>query len=137
MVVTMLEMRLVTEFDRNAPGWSAWRDGAIRGPRDDFSFLRHGEEVCRARIYPEYPLHARYNGLPPGLVVNLDLIVVRDQLRGQGIGLEAVRLLMRQYLGQQMIAFASAEGFWAKTDWVKVPRSEDDVRAWPLYAWGL
>ena len=107
MARRMLEVRKVTQFDLHAPGWAEWHAGAIRGPKDEFSFFENDEEVARARIYPEYHLHVPYEGLRQGLFVDIDLVVVRGDRRGAGIGPDVVALLVSHYQGQEMIAFSA------------------------------
>ena len=68
------------------------------------------DEEARTRIYPEYRLHAPYEGLRPGLFVDIDLVVVRDDRRYDGVGLEVLALLISYYPGQVMIAFSAADG---------------------------
>lgn len=129
----MLELRKVSQFDRLAPGWAEWRDGVIRGPKEEFSFFKDDEEVARARIYPRYHLHAPYEGLRQGWFVDIDLVVVRDDRRCAGVGLEVVALLVSYYPEQEMIAFSAADGFWMKAGWVRAFRRDGDDLAWPLF----
>jgi hypothetical protein len=129
----MLELREVTQFDRRAPGWAEWRDGVLRGPKDEFSFFEGDEEVARARIYPKYRLYAPYEGLRPGLFVDIDLVVVREDRRGAGIGPDVVALLVSHYQGQEMIAFSAADGLWVKAGWIRAFRRDGDDLAWPLF----
>lgn len=128
----MLEVREVTQFEPNAPGWADWHD-VRRGRRDEFSFLKNGEEVARARIYPEYYLQVPYEGLRPGLFVAIDRVVVREGRRGEKIGTEAVALLIRLYPDEEMIAFSAADHFWTKAGWIRTVRLEGDDLAWPLF----
>lgn len=128
-----LELREATRIKGGAPGWAHWRDGAVRGRRDEFSFFEGDEEVARARIYPDYQLHAPYKELPPGLYVDVDLVVVRDDRRGNEVGLEVVALLVSHYEGQEMIAFSAADRFWAKAGWVRASRCDGDDSTWSLF----
>lgn len=130
----MLELREVEQFDRRAPGWAGWHEGVLRDLRTvEFSFFEGDEEIARARIYPEYPLRSPYEGLPPGLFVDIDLLVVRDYRRYKGVGLEAVALLVKRYQGQEMIAFSAADRFWAKAGWARAVRRDGDNFAMSLF----
>lgn len=133
MARRVLEVRKVTQFDLHAPGWAEWHAGAVRGPKDEFSFFENDEEVARARIYPEYHLHVPYEGLRQGLFVDIDLVVVRGDRRGAGIGPDVVALLVSQYQGQEMIAFSAADGLWVNAGWIRAFRRDGDDLAWPLF----
>lgn len=130
----MLELREVEHFDESASGWSKWHESKLRYLRAvEFGFFEDDEEVARARIYPEYPLDSPYEGLRPGLFVDIDLLVVRDHRRCEGFGLEAVALLGSRYQGQEMIAFSAADRFWAKAGWVPAVRRDGDELAMTLF----
>lgn len=128
----MLELREATQFDWRAPGWADWRDGG-RGPKDEFSFFEGDEEVARARISPMFRLAAPYEGLRSGLFVHIDLLVVRDGRREDGVGLDAVALLVNRYQGQELIAFSVADRFWVKAGWVRAVRRDGDDFAMTLF----
>lgn len=130
----MLELREVSHFDGNAPGWFRWHGSTIRGLHaEEFGFYSERVEVARARVYPAYPLIAPYVGLPPGEFTAIDLIVVREDLQGFGTGPEALKLLVDRYLGCQMIAFSANDRFWEKEEWIRAVRADGDKSAMPLF----
>lgn len=136
----MLEIREVGGFTRDGhgwgPGWAKWHANTRRDRRAvEFSFIEHDEEVARARIYPNSTLGVRYEGLRAGPFVEIDLVVVREDMRGgePGRGVQAVALLVRHYQGQEMFAFSAADRFWAKAGWKRITERDSDDVAWPLY----
>lgn len=129
----MLEQRIFTHANSSAGGWDDWHEAALRVPKEELSFFDGDKEVARARIYPEYHLQAPYENLPPGIYVNLDLLVVRADKRCSGIGLEVVKHVVNQYQGRRMIAFSAQDGFWASTGWLRTTIRNDERDRWPLY----
>lgn len=130
----MLELRAVAHFDGNASGWFRWHGSTMRNLQaDEFGFYAEQVEVARARVYPEYPLLASYEGMHPGEFTAIDLIVVREDLRGLGTGPEALKLLVGRYLGCEMIAFSANDRFWEKENWIRAVRADGDESAMPLF----
>lgn len=76
-----------------------------------------------------------YEGLRAGPFVEIDLVVVRDDMRGGGAkrGRQAVALLVSHYQGQDMFVFSAADGFWDKAGWRRVTERDSDRGAAPLY----
>lgn len=105
-----------------------------------------GGEVARAQINlasrtgSAYPTWDR----PEGGVIEIDLIAVKDTLRGGGTGGEALALLVAEYEAP-IIALAKnekAEGFWRTQDgWEEYLQEEDEGarpearKAMSLYLW--
>ncbi|MFC5677091.1 GNAT family N-acetyltransferase [Aeromicrobium endophyticum] len=128
-------------FDRT------WWVGQCAGPVAFASFVRDGDgEVARAQI----KLRSRTGSAYPtwdrreGGVTEIDLIAVKDSLRGGGIGGQALALLVAEY-GAPIIALAKnekAEGFWRKQHgWEEHLQEADEgahpeaPKAMPLYVW--
>lgn len=124
-----------------------WWTGQCAGPVAFASFVQEGDgEVARAQIKLSsrtglaYPTWDR----PEIGVIEIDLIAVKDTLRGGGIGGDALALLVAEYEAP-IIALAKnekAEGFWRKQHgWEEHLQEEDagahpEVRkAMPLYLW--
>lgn len=140
----MLELVEVDGFTQEGHGWghgwAEWHENKRRDRRAvEFSFIEDDEEVARARIYPKSSLGVPYEGLRAGPFVEIDLVVVREDMRGDdpGRGLQALALLVGHYQGQEMFAFSAADRFWAKAGWKRVTERDSDDLAWPLYVYLL
>lgn len=138
----------VTKPFVDTPGFDRfWWTGQCPGPVAFASFADGGRgEVARAHIKLEsrtglaYPTWDR----PEGGAIEIDLIEVRVDARGDGVGGAAVAKLVETY-GAPIIALAKnddAEKFWRKqTGWVEHPRETDPddgphaPKGMPLFLW--
>lgn len=115
-------------------GWTEWHANARRDRRAvEFSFFEDDEEVARARVYPKSFLDAPYEGLGAGPFVEIDLVVVRQDMRGNFRGPEVVALLVSHYHGRELMAFSAADHLWVNAGWSRVSRLDRDEFAAPLF----
>lgn len=129
-------------FDLDVAGfnedWWNLRVGRVgTSHRDWFSFTLDGQEVARAEVDYAARLGGDYVGPPlPRDIIDIDFFEVRADRRGEGIGRQAVGLIMSCYAGRLLTAFSEqADEFWEAIDWQRRARVDGSKLHRALFVW--
>lgn len=127
-----------TRFNTDTPGFEKnwWLDDTASGICPGFSFFKDGEEVARAEVKPDQ-VEGSYIGLKtPRSVLHIPFFEVRRSRHREGIGQEAIALLVQVYPDEDMAAFSNTEEshrFWKGIGWTRFPRVDGDTAPRPLF----
>jgi hypothetical protein len=98
-----------------------WHSGSAKSPVSFCRFLDGEEEVGRAKVLPGAGTYSGYTtwSCPPGGVTEIDLIEIRPDLRGHGLGGRAVHEIGLHY-GEPIVAMSldhTSDPFWRSLGW--------------------
>lgn len=116
----------------------SWWQGYFRGPASWLSFLEGADEVARAKVKVNSRLGADYPtwSMPSAGATEIDLLEVRKDRRGRGIGEQVVADIVDRF-SPPYVAMSLDEksnGFWRSLGWHEHIHGEDDGHR-QLFAW--